>query len=189
MVNVKRSVIRTDKIIGTKVGHIASVVYEDGELENGFVGVLGDLLEGERELRELKLVDDIEKEPLVIISAPELRYEEYLRTDNSLQEFYIKEGKPTRAYQLVEGDIVSIAAEGLTALDDVAGTVVGNYVIAEQGELKLKETASVTGGEAFIGKIIDKDKIGTSFVVGQAGTIGRIIDFTAIEVLKNEPSF
>ena len=41
MAEVKRSVIRLDKIRGTKVGHISSVVYEDGELENGFVGVKG----------------------------------------------------------------------------------------------------------------------------------------------------
>ena len=125
MAEVKRSVIRLDKLRGTKVGHIVSVVYEDGELENGFVGVKGNLLADERELHELKLVDDVAKEPLVLVATPELRYEEYTRDDASLQKFYIEEGTPARAFEVEKGDIFSISAEGLTALNSTTGTVVG----------------------------------------------------------------
>ena len=184
MAEVKRSVIRLDKIRGTKVGHISSVVYADAELENGFVGVKGDLLTDERELRELKLVADVSKEPLVLIAAPELRYEERSREDTSLQKFFIEENTPARAFEVEEGDIFSVSAEGLKAL--ATDTVKGNYVVAEVGSLKLKEVATVAGTEAFVGKIIQKEKIGTAFLVGQAGTIGRQIDFTVIEVIKNE---
>ena len=185
MAEVKRSVIRLDKIRGTKVGHISSVVYEDAELENGFVGVKGDLLTDERELRELKLVADVSKEPLVLVASPELRYEEHSREDASLQKFFIEANTPARAFEVEKGDIFSVSKEGLAILDDT-DTVVGNYVVADVGSLKLKEVATVAGTEAFVGKIIQKEKIGTAFLVGQAGTIGRQIDFTVIEVIKNE---
>ena len=184
MTDVKRSVIRLDKVRGTKVGHISSVVYADGELENGFVGVKGDLLTDERELRELKLVADVAKEPLVLIASPELRYEEYTRDDASLQKFYIEQGRPARAFELEKGDIFSVSKEGVTAL--ATDAVVGNYVVGAVGSLKLTEIATPLGTEAFVGKIIQKEKIGTVFAVGEAGNIGRQIDFTVIEVIKNE---
>ena len=190
MADVKRSVVRTDEIRGTKVGHISSVVYADGELENGFVGVKGNLLTDERELTELKLIADVAKEPLVLIASPELRYEQSTRDDASLQKFYIEQGVPARAFEIEKGDIFSVSKEGITAL--ATDTVVGNYVVGAIGSLKLTEIATPVGTEAFVGKIIQKEKIGAVFAVGQASgvnganPIGRQIDFTVIEVIKNE---
>lgn len=177
-------IVRLDKVRSSKVGHLHSVVYEDDILQNGMLGVLGDLLEGERELRELLLPEDTTK-PLVLIAAPEIRYEQYTISDNALGRFYIKQGEPVRAYELEAQDIFSVSDPMITALNTGDGPQVKNYVISEAGSFKLIEAATVTGDEAFIGKIIDKQWIGTPTIVGQAGTISRMTQFIGIEVLKN----
>lgn len=188
MAEAIKSVVRLDRCqsIYFGGGHIHSVVKADTELENGMIGVLGDFLAGERELRELKAPTGT-GEKVVLIAHPEVRYEEYRRSDNSLQKFFQKEGEPTRAYDLASGDIISISKEGVVALDAVGNeVVVGNYLVAEAGSLRLHEVASVVGTEKFVAKIIAKEKLGTSTVVGEAGTIARVIDLVVFEIIKNE---
>lgn len=178
-----RSVLRKDKVNSTYFGggHIHNVVINDLELENGFVVKLGDFLTGERELREA-LVPTGAEDKVVLISHPEVMYDESKLSSNSLQKFYREEGQATRAMDLTAGDIISISKEGLTLLG--ADAVVGNYVIPQAGSAKLAESATVAGTEGFVGKIIGNEPIGTATMVGEAGSVSRVIDFVVIEVQK-----
>ena len=179
----KYGVVRLDKIISSKVGHIHSVVNEDEILENGMVGIAGDFLEGERELKKFDKPTGTDQK-VVLIAAPEINYSEYRRADAALGNFFIEKGKPARAYDLNAGDIISVSKDMVTALaDDV---VAGNFVTTQAGEYVMAEVASDTD-EAFLGKIVGVEQIGTVQPVGQAGTkFGRVTELVVIEIVRNK---
>lgn len=186
-------VVRADNIKSASVGHIFSVIGEEDEiLENGMVGNLGDYRTHdkdilgntiEREVRDFKKVEGNE-EPLVLIAHNEIRYEQYVTIDNSLEYFYVPVGRPARAYELTQHDTYSVSQQMIKALDEGAGVKVGNFVEPEAGERILKEVEEKPTG-AFIGKVVRKDTLGTSTIVGQAGLIKRPIELIVIEVQKN----
>lgn len=180
-----RSVLRKDKVQSTHFGggHIHNVVFAGGELENGLVGVLGDYLTDERERREISIPAS-QDDKVVVISHPEVMYDETKMASNSLKNFYREAGETTRAMDLAEGDIISISKEGLTLLDTDA--VVGNFLVPQAGSMKLAEaeSASITGAEKFVGKIIANETIGTTNVVGGAGSVGSQIEFVVVEIEK-----
>lgn len=184
MATKKYGVVRLDRVRSVYSGHIHSVVKEDGILENGMVGVVGDLLEDERELRKLETPKGTE-EPVVLIAHTEINYAQGKITDSALENFFIPQGTPARAYSLEREDIFSVTKEMVTPL--ASDVVKNNRVVTESGSLLLKEVeeVSLTGTEAFVGKIIDTEKIGTTTIVGQAGAISRAMEFVVIEVIKN----
>lgn len=181
--STKYSVVRLDDVRSIYVGHIHSVVNEDGILQNGNIGVVGGLLENERELRGFTAPTGT-TQPVALVAAPEINYEQYRRADAALENFYIPIGKPVRAYELERKDIFSVSLDGVTTLDE--DIEVGAKVTTAAGSFKPTEVASPTGNEAFLGEVIAREKIGTATVVGQAGTISRVVDFVVIEVIKNE---
>ena len=182
-----KSVLRPDRIKSQRVGHIYNCVQADDDLENGFVGILGDLVPGERELYNFvkPTTAGFATTPLVLVFNPELRYEQYVTTDNSLTKYYIEAGTPFNAYELQRTDIFSVSDVGIDTIDGTGGTV-GNYVVPQNNSYKLKEVDSIEGiTSAFVGKIIAKESIGTTTYVGSAGNASNIINFIVIEVVKN----
>lgn len=179
----KKSIVRLDRVTAVYNGPIESVVYNGGELQNGWVVEVGDLAGGNRDLREA--VKPTAKKRVALIAHPEIRYEEYTKADAALEKFSVEAGKAARAYILAPTDIVSISNEGLTLLDSKA--VKDNVVVLEENSFKLKEMAvgSLTGDEVFVADIIDVEKIGTNTVVGQPGAVGRVNELVVIQVRKN----
>lgn len=188
----KYGVVRADNLRARHRGPLYSVLGETGEdLENGMIGVIGDPVESkdweekayiERELRNLDPIKGNE-DPIVLVYSDEIRYEEFSREDSSKEYFFIPAGIPAKAYKLLAGDIFSVSK--LVTLDD--SSTVGkpkNYVEPKAGERFLAETADKPEG-AFVGKILRNDTIGTITRVGAAGQVGRPIELTVIEVLKN----
>lgn len=174
-----KSIVRLDRVKSIYNGHIESIVH-NAELQNGWVAQVGGLKDGNRDLRTA-VQPTAGAGALVLIAAPEIVKSEYVKTNNALENFTNEAGKAVRAYHLERGDIFSVTVDGLTLLG--ANPVVGNYVVAQAG-FKLKEAASVTT-EAFVGKIIEVETLGTSTVVGQNGAIARINKYVVIEVVKN----
>ena len=177
----KFGVVRLDKVKATKVGNIFSVVKDEGILENGMVGAIGDLIEGDRELRtfEIPTVED----SIALVYHPEINYDESRISKNALENFFVPEGQPARAFELVKNDIYSVSKDMIGAL--ATNVVVGNHLVVDGTTHLLKEIATPVGTEKFVAKIIDTEQIGTSTTVGQAGVISRIVDFVVIEVLSN----
>lgn len=181
---VNKSIVRLDRVTAVYNGPIESVVYNGGELQNGWVVEVGGLSNGNRDLREAVKPSATTKR-VALIAHPEIRYEEYTKADAALEKFAVEAGKAARTYHLAPTDIVSISNDGLTLL--AANAVKGNLVVLEAGSFKLKEieVGSLTGTEVFVGEIIDVEKIGTATVVGQPGAIGRVNTLVVIEVRKN----
>ncbi|PLR72309.1 hypothetical protein [Bacillus sp. UMB0728] len=172
------SVVRLDKLKSVYGGHIFSVRAAE-EMQNGFVAHLGNLEDGEREVYAIDkpATATIAEKGLVLIANPAINYDERLRSE---QDYKIEAGEAVRAYELNERDIFSVTKEGLSLIG--ADAVKGNYVVAQNGSFKLKEVATLTGDEAFVGKIVRQDQIGTSTIAAS----GRILTYVVIEVVKNK---
>lgn len=176
------AIVRLDRVRAVYSGHIDSVVYNAGILQNGFVGVVGGYVSAaDRELRTF-VQPTAGAGSLVLIASPEIVKSEYVTTDNALENFSIPAGTAARAYHLESGDIFSVTTDGLTLIG--ADAAVGNYVVADAG-FKLKEVAATTT-EKFVGKILAVETLGTPTLVGQAGVIARINKYVVIEVVKNQ---
>ncbi|OAO82588.1 hypothetical protein [Anoxybacillus flavithermus] len=178
------SVVRLDNLKAVYTGHIFSVKAPE-ELQNGFVGHLGGFVSGEREVRTLEkpTTTSIEQKGLVLIAHSPINYDETRMANASEQNYKIAQDEVVRAYELNEHDIFSVTKEGI----DLIGSdpVVGNYVIAQNKSFKLKEVSTLNGKEAFVGKIVAKETVGTTTVVGANGTVGRVLEYVVIEVIKN----
>lgn len=176
------SVVRLDKVKSVYGGHIYSVRAVE-EMQNGFVAHLGSLEAGEREVYSIEKPStaSIPEKGVVLIAHSPIVYDNARMTSNSEQNYKIEVGETVRAYELVPHDIFSVTKEGLSLIGSDA--VAGNYVVAQNGSFKLKEVATLTGDEKFVGKIIRQDQVGTTVATGQFG--GRILTYVVIEVVKN----
>lgn len=179
-----RGIVRLDKVRSVYNGHIDSVVNQTTDLENGMVGLVGDLVAGERELMTFNAPTGATDKGISLIAANEIVYSQFRLTDNALENFYIPAGTAVRAYSIERGDIFSVSFPVMTAIANNT-PVKGNYVTLQANSFKLKEVATLAGTEGFTGKIIDTEVWGTTTVLGQAGSIARITNLAVIKVLSN----
>jgi hypothetical protein len=180
-------IVRLDKVKSVKCGHIYNV-QNDAELDNGSVGYIGALLDGEREIYALEqfTTEKIATESIVLVAAPEIVYDESTYAKKKLSAFVNPAKTPVRAYELVAHDIFSVSDDMVTAIDDTDDVVaVDNNVVAQNASFKLAEIATLAGTEKFVGKIIDVETIGTTVPVGAGGNVGTTTNLIAIEVIKN----
>lgn len=173
-------IVRLDKVKSVKCGNIFDVV-SDEVLENGMIGVLGELVGDEREVRTLEKPVDLESGEIVVVASPEIMYEEYKKVDGALGKFVIDAGTVARAYTLAPTDIVSVSADLVVALG--AKPVKGNVVTATVGSYKFEEKASAST-EKFVAKIIGIEKIGRGIVIGQAGLMERATEYVVLEIVR-----
>lgn len=156
-------VVRTDRMYNTDVrtGPI-SVKYLPSDtptaIDNGNVVLVGDLIEGEYEMRVATTPaanSDLTK--IALIATPEVMYDERLR---GLEDFYNAAGRPCRGYYLHTWDIFSVTKD---ALDGAEEPAVGDVVELKAGT-KLNVVAAATGatqGSTVVGKIIDINVVGS----------------------------
>ena len=153
-------VVRLDNMSGTTDGTLLrSVRFYDGDkeaaIENGRVFLIGDLLDGQREVR--KATAPAATSPLNhigLVAAPELMYDERKR---NLTEFIDEAGENVRVYIPHVRDIFSVTAE---ALDAAAAIAKGNLVELQAGT-KLKVVATATDKSTQVGKIVDIETVGS----------------------------
>lgn len=177
-------VVRLDDLISVYGGgHIYSLQTNE-VVENGSVGVVGNLLEGEREVRSFNKPSDLETDKAVLVAQDEIMYDQTRRSQNNLKNFQIEADTPFRGYELKEDDVFSVSKDAITALSE--DVVEGNKVVLTVGEYGLTEIedASLTT-ERFVGRIEAVEQIGTTTVTGAPGVIGGVIDFVVIRVEKN----
>lgn len=153
-------VVRLDNMSGTTDGTLLrSVRFYDNDkeaaIENGRVVLIGDPLDGQREVR--KATAPVATSPLThigLVAAPELMYDERKR---NLTEFINEAGENVRVYIPHVRDIFSVTAE---ALDAAAAIAKGNLVELQAGT-KLKVVATATDNSTQVGKIVDIETVGS----------------------------
>lgn len=140
--------VRTDNMSGTVVGKDLVSLKADKEIENGSVVVVGDLVEGEREVRTIAdMTATSEVKDLALIASVEIVKS---KSHNTLGEFVNEEGSIARGYRLVSKDIFSVTKEAFATPDSAK---VGAYVIAKAGR-KMDVADAEAEGTTTIGKII-----------------------------------
>lgn len=156
-------VVRTDKMFGTdnRTG-LWTFKYFTGSgsskaavaVDNGNVVVLGNLIEGEREIYEASTPTAASAlDSVVLVATPEMTY---CPCNYGIEEFENKAGIAARGYSLKPGCIFSVTKDALTG---VANPAVGNVVELAAGT-KLKVAASATSGSTQVGKIDAIETVG-----------------------------
>lgn len=141
--------VRTDNMSGTVEGkNLVSLKY-NGDIENGCVVAVGDLVEGEREVRNATAPGKTDKvADLALIATPEVIKS---RTYHGLSEFINLKGSILRGYRLTSKDVFSITKEGFES----GATLAKGSVVELNGSAKLNAVATATGAtNTVVGKII-----------------------------------
>ena len=152
-------IIRTDLMAGTDVGtHLVSLQYyvntTKTAIDNGNVVLVGDLINGEREVHKATApAANSSLDAIAIVATPEVMYDQRYK---NLRDFYNEAGKVIRGYRLHKHDIFSVTKD---ALDGAATPAVGNVVELKAGT-KLNVVVSATNGSTVVGKIIAVDIVG-----------------------------
>ncbi|MHB9924594.1 hypothetical protein [Clostridium botulinum] len=180
-----KGIVRLDKVKSCYAGHVYSVQANE-ELQNGFIGHLGDLMDGEREVHSLvkPTTESIKKDTVVLIANPEISYEGRIMSDYALENYSIPANEASKAYELNRTDIFSVSDVIVDVIDKANGAKKGNYVVAQNGSFKLKEVETLDGTEVFVAKILPLETMGTTTVVGMPGHTGRLTKFIPVQVVK-----
>lgn len=141
-------ICNTSNLRATHWGRRIFSVQADETLENGMLGLVGNLKDGQEEVREFKKVTDItEAGSFVLIADPEVIYSDR-KGEQGFKNYKIEAGETARAYELGVNDEFEVSLDGITAL---SGTpVVGNHVILTNNSLKFTEIATPAGNETFV---------------------------------------
>lgn len=151
----KHAVLRTDNMDGTVLGEdLVSGKYlpsdTETDIDNGNVVVIGDLVEGEREIRELDTpTASTNLWDCGVTGTPEVMKE---LPYNTLDEFYNKAGEIVRVYRFKPNKVFSVTREAFTTGVD-AQLKVGGIVELMAGT-KFNCVASATASTTQVGKII-----------------------------------
>lgn len=151
----KYACVRTDNMSGTVIGKdLVSLKYkvndEDAVIENGNIVVIGELLDGEREVRKATAPTATSKlSALALVASDEVvKDKDY----NGLSDFRNEAGDIIRGYRLTSKDMFSVTKEALSVTDGYT-IKVGSIVEATAGT-KMKVVDTLTAGSTQIGTII-----------------------------------
>ena len=180
-----KSIVELEKVKSVYGGHIFTVQANE-ELQNGFVGHLGKLIDKEREVYELvkPTSESIKTTPLVLIADVELNYSQQTKGEAALENFYIPAGTLCRAYEINREDIIGISVDGFAnILDKKNGLKEGHYLVPKANTYQLEEVEEEPKDSAFVAEIIGKTLIGTTIAVGIQGS--RVNQVYSFRVKKN----
>lgn len=141
--------VRTDNMSGTVEGkNLVSLKY-DGEIENGSVVVVGDYVDGEREVRTATApTKDAKVRDLALIATPEVIKD---KAYHSIANFINNEGSICRGYRLTPGDIFSVTKEAFVSGADPKK---GYIVELVDNNVKLNTVSAATDSTTAVGKIV-----------------------------------
>ena len=157
------AVVRTDNMMGTRVGtHLVTLRYPE-QIENGNVLMIGALEEDSREVREGDVPGAATPlRDLALIASVEIVKDV---EKHDIFEFINKEGAALRGYRFAQHDIFSITPEAIHA--DSPDPEVGQFAfIASSSQIRLGAAASGTT----IGRVIaveTDEPTGQQFIVIQ----------------------
>lgn len=139
------TVTRLDKVVGA---HLVSIKAPE-TIKNGYFLQLGNLVDGERELRTATKVVDATKPNIVFHATDEVDPDPRRA---GLKHFEVAKDETGRAYRLVEGDIVTLTEDLFASLP-----VIGNFVAPQNGSYKLDTSL---GTETLILEVIEETTLG-----------------------------
>ena len=145
--------VRTDNMSGTVQGKdLVSLRYLPGDketaIENGNVGLVGEYLEGEREVRKATAPGkNSPLKDLALVASEEVVKD---KEHNALSDFINLAGDTIRGYRLTARDIFSVTEQ---AFAEGAALEVGS-IVELNGTTKFNAVASATAETTSVGKII-----------------------------------
>jgi len=177
MANTRHAIIRTDLLAGTDVGaylgmgrYLGSDGVTPAAIDNGNVVKIGELIEGERDLRVLTTpAANTPIDRIGIVATPERFYDglthaakDYENAEGLNLRVYLLAGMTTSSCFTVTADGFAIAA---------GATPVKGWVAELQAGTKLKLVATATAGSTVVGKVIGVTKLEgvEAYVIGKAG--------------------
>jgi hypothetical protein len=156
------AIVRLDKMQASYNGNLESVVH-NADLKNGSVIVLGDLVAGEREIKQVVVPTSVlaGAESVLLVAAPEMDYD----PRKQLKDFVNPANEAVRAYHLTRGDIFTVTDDMI-----VGSSVVGQFASADAGfQVKASTTKPAT---RTVLKVIEKTTLGFD---GLAATAFQVI--------------
>ena len=140
--------------------HYAERIFDavaDFDVENGMLGHLGDLAEGETHTYDFVKGAEAGKK-VVLAHNPEWTEDTSNRLNQRKDKFFIPEGVKFRAFTLAVGDEFALSKEGFAGEPEV-----GKYV-SINGDGKLAVADAPVEGAVMVGKIMRKRQIGSTLV-------------------------
>lgn len=155
--------VRLDKLQAKKGGNISSVKNLTADMQNGFVVHAESLSSGEREAMDViqPATATLTSKSILLHASVETVY----LAGQTLLDYYLPMGTVGRAYLLHQGDIVTVTDNVITG-----SSVVGQYVIPQNGSFQLAAAVDLSGGTKFQAKVIEKTTI-----YGQSATVFRVL--------------
>ena len=140
--------------------HYAERIWDavaDFDVENGMLGYLGDLADGETHTYNFVKGAEAGKK-VVLAHNPEWTEDTSNRLNQRKDKFYVPAGVKFRAFTLAVGDEFALSKEGFAGEPEV-----GKYVsINADGKLAIADAP--VEGAAMVGKIMRKRQIGSTLV-------------------------
>lgn len=168
----KHAVVRTDLMSATddrsrmrsfRFGKTSGTEFVYDDIDNGYLVVLGDLIEHDLWKAELPKANTSLNE-LVLVTTPEKFYDE---RQKFFYEFYNQAGTNATGMKLKIGDIYSVTAEAL----DYTGTPKVGWIAEVTATGKTKLVATATASTTKIGTLteIETQKSGDLYVIQVTG--------------------
>ena len=149
-------------------------------IENGMVGGLGDLAEGETHIYKF-VKGTPEKNNYVIVDQPAWNPDESHMTNQRRDQFVIPAGTPFRVRQLMINDEFGITKDGFTT-DTKSNAAVGKFVTIDTATGKLKVEDSEPASGSYL-KIMRKRMMGSTLVTA-AHTYGTSAELFELRVIR-----
>lgn len=173
----------TTKVKSTNAGGRVFSVIHEADLLNGNLGFIGGYVAGETEIRDFVVptTELIGKEMPVLIMKPEIIYEQYTQAQKRLTLFVNEANKATVGLPLEVNDEFEVSKDLIT------GTPVKDqYVVLENGSVKLKAVAVKPTTEKFYGVVTEVRKaLIDNFVDGTGNYVSPAYEMIHILVKSN----
>lgn len=143
------------------------------ELENGFVGKLGEIEAGNADARALET--PAAGDSLVLIANPAMIYDNGRLGSGLEVNYFMEAGELVRAYNPRPTFVFGVSKEGINGT-----AVVGEYLVAGAGhKLVPSATKPATG---FAAKVVREDSVGGMLTINAAQTP---VVYVVVEVVQN----
>lgn len=170
----KRSVLRLDNKLQDT--YSVRIPVGAGEIENGFVGKLGDVEKTNLDVRGVSA--PATGDSVVIFSNPAIVYDNNRIGTGLENEYFMKEGEVVTAKKPEVNKLLSISLEGF-ATEPIEGNIIipnGTYKLAVKPELDANPT---TG---FVAKVVKVEAVGGALAVNATQTATK---YAVLEVIQN----
>lgn len=179
-------VVNTSNLTSTYFGggRIYSVVCDE-KLENGMIGVIGNLKEGEKELREFTKVTDITKGvELGLVASPEIMYDER-PSMRRLENFEIPAGTPARVYSLSVGGEFEVSIDAIQTMDSTPTNDIGKFVVLKNNTFVFEKKDDIDGETAqFICRIEDITNMNRPLQLSKDKKLPLVTKMARLKIIK-----